>query len=106
MNGHRALLKTPASAILAVNGKFLGAALTGFTAWATWPSSAEWWQAAIISVIMGLASVGLFVGALVLIVRIYSREREIARLLSQGRSLRPADLAGTDALRKAGMIDG
>lgn len=105
MNEYRSLLRPPASAVLAVNGRFLAAALMGFIAWASWPTSPQWWPMAILSAMMGVAAIQSLIQAAVLIFRIYSREREIAAMLSQGRAQRQAHLANANTLRQARMTD-
>lgn len=105
MNEYRSLLRPPLSAVLSINGKFLLAALTGFLAWACWPSSAQWWPFAIFSLVLGITAVGALIQALVLIFKIHSREREIAAMLRRGRPQHGADLVRGRALRRARMTD-
>ena len=105
MHEHRSLLRPPVAAVLGVNGRFLAAALMGFMAWVSWPSSLQWWPLAIISAVIGIAAIRSLIQALVLIFQIYSREREIAAMLAHGRAQRQAHLANANTLRKARMTD-
>ena len=101
----RRLARIPWSAVLALNGQFLGSVATGVLGWNIWPTRPEWWAMGVLACVMGLASVTLFVRAIATMVRIHARQREIASLLARGQALRPAELAGGDALRRAGMTD-
>lgn len=96
---------TPIRAILSVNRQFLAAFFLGFIAWLSWPTSAEWWPFAILSVITAAAAVGYTIGAVVLMVRIHARDRQIAAMLAKGRVAHPAEMIDRDALRRAGMSD-
>lgn len=105
MHPHRMLLKPPLSAVLSINGKFLLAALTGFIAWACWPSSPQGWPLAILGVAMGITSLGALIQACVLIFKVHRREREIAAMLASGRPPQGADIVRGRALRRARMTD-
>ena len=105
MREHRSLLRPPASAVLAVNGRFLAAALTGVIGWFSWPSNPQWWPLAIISGVMGIAAIRFLIQAVILIFKIYSREREIAAMLAHGRAQQQANLANAQTLRQARMTD-
>lgn len=98
--------KTPFGAVMAVNGKFLAAFLAGAVGWLCWPESSEWWQFGLLSAVLWLGAIGKFIEGISAIVKIYVREREIARLMALGRIDRPSELASDDALRRAGMTDG
>jgi hypothetical protein len=97
--------KTPFSSVLAINGHFLLAFLTGGIAWLIWPTSPEWWGLGLMSIILGAASFSSAITALRSMTKIYVREKEIARFTANSRAPDPSDLADTNALRKAGLID-
>ena len=97
--------KTPVSAILAVNGKFLGAFASAALAWLFWPESARNWQAGMLSIFCSALAIAMSINVLITMAKIYAREKQVAALLAQGRSIRSAELAGPDALKQAGMRD-
>lgn len=106
MHEHRSLLKPPLAAVVGVNLRFLLAFGTGFLAWACWPASPGWWQAAVISVVLGMLSLAALLQACGLILKVYRRERELAAMLRRGRPPHGADLVRRRALHKARMTDG
>lgn len=91
--------------ILKINLSFLGACVLSFVAWAIWPSSPEWWGFGLLSIILGGAAVGNIFSALRAMVKLYEREKELARFAATSRAPTPSDLADHEALRNAGMID-
>ena len=97
--------KTPNSSILTVNGHFLQVFLLGASAWWLWPSAPEWWGFGLLSIILGTAAFGKAVAGVSAMVKIYSREKELARLAATSRAPDPSDLADQNALINAGMID-
>lgn len=97
--------KTPFNSVLAVNGHFFLAAMQGITAAWMWPSSWEWWGLGVLSILLGLSALASAISALRAMVKIHVREKEIARLAATSRAPEPSDLAGTDALKQAGMLD-
>jgi hypothetical protein len=99
-------VKTPFAMILGVNGHLLTCVLLSFAAWAIWPSTAEWWQLGLMSVMLAVLAFSKFCTAIRAMTKIYLREREIARHMALGQVDRPSELAGRDALRRAGMTDG
>lgn len=98
-------LKTPISSILGVNGHFLQAFLLGSCAFWLWPSSPEWWGFGLLSITLGLGAFGKTIEALRAMVKIYGREKELARLAATSRAPDPSDLADQSALKNSGMID-
>jgi len=97
--------KTPPASIFTVNGHLLHAFLLGGLAWWLWPSSPEWWGFGLLSIILGAAAFGKSIEALRAMVKIYGREKELARLAATSRAPDPSDLADQNALKDAGMID-
>ena len=97
--------KTPFSSIVAINGHMLLAFLTGGIAWLMWPTSPEWWGLGVMSIILGAASFSSTITALRSMLKVFSREKEIARFTSNSRAPEPSDLADSDALKRAGLID-
>jgi len=98
-------LKTPVSSIAAVNGNFLTAFLLGASAYWLWPSSPEWWGLGLFSIILGVGAFGKTIEALRAMVKVYGREKELARLAASSRAPDPSDLADQSALKDAGMVD-
>ncbi len=105
MHEHRLLLKPPLGTVISINVNLLVAFCTGFLAWACWPSSPGWWQAAVISVVLAMLSLAALIHALGLIIKVRSRERELAAMLHRGRTPHGADFVRHRALRKARMTD-
>ncbi len=95
----------PHSATLAINGKLCASFLFGFTAWAVWPSTAEWWQFGVMSLMCAVMAVAHLIGAIRLMIKAHIRERQIKAFLKQGRVAGSSELATHDALRQAGMTD-
>lgn len=93
------------SGILSVNGYLLQAFLFGVCAWWLWPSSPEWWGFGALSIGLGAASLNKLLMALRAMVKLYGREKELARFAATSRAPAPSDLADHNALKDAGMID-
>ncbi|MDF1803193.1 hypothetical protein [Thalassovita sp.] len=98
-------LKTPVSSIAAVNGHFLTAFLLGASAYWLWPSSPERWGFGLFSILLGFAALGKLIAALRAMIKIYGREKVLARLAATSRVPDPSDLADQNALKNAGMVD-
>ncbi len=98
-------LKTPVDSIAAVNGHFLTAFLLGASAYWLWPSSPEWWGFGLLAVILGIGAFSKTIEALRAMVKIYGREKELARLAASSRAPDPSVLADQSALKDAGMVD-
>ena len=97
--------KTPFRSVLAINGHLLLAFLAGGIAWLIWPTSPEWWGLGLMSMVLGAVSFISTVTAVRSMAKIYYREKEIARFTANSRAPDPSDLADTNALKKAGLID-
>lgn len=98
-------LKTSVSSIAAVNGHFLTACLLGASAYWLWPSSPEWWGFGLLAVILGIGAFSKTIEALRAMIKIYGREKELARVAATSRAPDPSDLADQSALKDAGMVD-
>lgn len=89
-----------------INGKLLAAAtLTGIGAW-LYPSSIQDWGWGFLAIMLWLSSFGLVIEVIRLAVKIYLRDRALAKFTSQGQQPKSAELASSDALQNAGMTDG
>lgn len=88
-----------------INSKFLFAALCIFIAYISWPTDAKYWGYGFISICMGLASIGLIIDAIKMMVKLYQRKKIIAEYMAQGKKPKSSKMASEDALRKAGMFD-
>ncbi len=97
-------LKTPDSSIASVNGHFLVVFLLGASAYWLWPSSPEWWGFGLFSIILGFAALGKMIAAYRAMIKIYGREKELARLAATSRAPDPSDLAYQNALKNAGIM--
>lgn len=96
---------TPISAIIKVNGHLFLGAVQGAAAFWLWPSSLEWLGLGVLSILFGLSAFASVIAALRAMLKVYAREKEIARLAAASRAPEPSDLAGADALKKAGMFN-
>ncbi len=98
-------VQSSAGAIVGINLKFLSAALMGYAAWAVWPTTYRWWGFGLLSIILGAAALGSLIGALREIVQLYLRDRALAQFMAQGKTPKSSELASSDALKKAGMVE-
>ena len=98
-------VQSSAGVIFGINIKFLGAALMGFTAYAIWPTSYKWWGFGLLSIMLGAAALGSLIGAFREIIQLYLRDRAIEKFMAQGAAPKSSELASSDALKKAGMVD-
>ena len=97
--------RSSVTAIVGINMHLLLAFACGFTAWAIWPQTPEWWGLGVFSVILG---VGAFVGTIKAIramASLYAKQRVIAEYMAQGGKPKSSAMASTDKMRQAGMID-
>jgi hypothetical protein len=93
------------AAIFHVNLQLLGATACGFTAWAIWPSTPEWWGLGLLSIILSFAALAGIANAAKAMAGLYHRERVIADYMAQGGAPKSARLVTTEQLRQAGMVD-
>jgi len=94
------------TAKLRINGMLLMACLCGFISWFSWPTSIEWWGFGFLSIVMGLNAGILTIKAIGEMITLYSRDKTIAALMAQGAEAKADNLAGDDALKSKGMVDG
>lgn len=98
-------IASPAGAVLRINVLLLGAVLLAAIAWAIWPSSPEWWGFGLLSIILGLAAFGTLIDAVRAMVKLYERQKIVARMEATARPAEQTEFADHDALKQAGMID-
>ncbi len=92
-------------AVVAINGNLLGAVLGGFTAWAVWPSSAEWWGMGALSIGAGMFGFTCLMKAIGAIFSLHAKRRAIAAYMAKGGKPKSSTLATIGNLEDAGMID-
>ena len=97
--------KTPIGAMLKVNSHFLMAFLFAGGSWLIWPTSLKWWGLGLMSILLGAGAVTYLIAAFRDMVKLYIRERELARFSATARAPAPSDLADQKALKNAGMFD-
>lgn len=90
---------------VAINANFFCAAGFALTAWMIWPDSAAWWGLGLISVLLGLASLGCGKTAITMMIRRYEYERAVAVFETQGAGPKSSHTATHERMRRAGMID-
>jgi hypothetical protein len=59
----------------------------------------------VLSILLSLSALASAIAAIRDMVKLYIREREIARFAATARTPDPSDLADQDALKNAGMFD-
>lgn len=92
--------------IIGINGSLLMAAFLTATAWFIWPSEPEYWGFGFLSIICAAAGLAKLIAAIKEMVRLYLRDRALAKFMAKGAEPQSSELASPDALRKAGMTDG
>lgn len=95
-----------AKAVLSINFRLLTACIAGFVAWALWPSTIEWWQFGLISIVCWCATAGALLIAFKEMLALHRKERVFTAFKAQGEAPKSAKLTSVEDLRKAGMIDG
>lgn len=99
------MFKTPFSSTLAINGHLFLSAAQGITSASIWPMSSEAWGLGLLSILLGLSALANLIAAARKMMKVYAREKEIARLATSSRLPEPSDLAGFDAMKNAGMFN-
>lgn len=99
------MFKTPFSSTLAINGHLFLAAMQGLTAVSIWPMSSEAWGLGLLGILLGLSALANLIAALRKMMKVYAREKEVARLAATSRAPEPSDFASHETLKAAGMID-
>lgn len=93
------------AAVIQINVLGLMAFVFTAAAWAIWPTAPEWWGLGVLSAVLALAAVQMTVRALGLLLRIWEQERAVAVFERHGREAKSSQMASSDRLRQAGMID-
>jgi hypothetical protein len=96
--------KSSFGTVFRINMNLLGAFSYALIAWAIWPDSAKWWGFGLLSIALALAAPALLIRAIILMAKLYSRDKAIAAFEAANRIADPSELASDEALRKAGMI--
>lgn len=91
--------------ILRINGRLLGAALTGFGAYVLFPVAEDDWNFWLVVILLALVAVKLTGQAVTDGVKLYTRDRAIERYMRKARKPRSAKLADDDDLRRGGLIE-
>jgi len=91
-------------AVVAINLQLLSAFGFAVTAWAIWPTTAEWWGLGVMSVLFGLGALHGLVGALRSMAALHAKDRALHDYLARGGPPKQARFASDELLRKKGMI--
>lgn len=91
--------------IVRINGRLLLATGTGIGAWALWPIMLGDWNFGLIVLMLILVTLKMAFEAFGDAIKLYSRDRAVARFLDSARPAKSARLADDADLRRAGMID-
>lgn len=92
------------AAILLINGRLLGAALTTFGAWIAYPFALQDWTFWLVVLLFGATAIALVARAILEAVKLFLRDRAITRYTRHARTASSARLAEEEELRRAGMI--
>lgn len=91
--------------ILHINARFIGAGMALFYAWLCWQwTSPEWWGFGLVAVLTGLGGAIGMIGAIVEVVAIVLRNREVDAFRKEGGKARADRMAGEQDLKDRGMI--
>mgnify|MGYP001081419146 CR=1 FL=1 len=90
-------------AIFRINAALFGAFGFAFAAWVLWPDSFKWWGFGLLSIMFGMAAPACLIHAGILIFQLYERDKELAEFEQAYKDATPSELAGDEALRKAGV---
>lgn len=94
-------------AVVGINMKLLSCAVLSWAAWSLWPANwIEDWQYGLIAIVVGHGAVISVIAAVKAMARLYMRDKAIAAFEAQGARPKSAQLASSDALHAAGMLDG
>ena len=97
------LLRNRTGSVVKINKDFLMATLFGWLTWRLWNWDTDFYGAALLAIMFGIVAFGSVLGAVIQIGKLYEREKAIAAYVSQGVKPKTSELAGGDALDKAGM---
>ncbi|MEM8497845.1 MAG: hypothetical protein AAF542_07455 [Pseudomonadota bacterium] len=95
--------------IIRINWGLLQSFSFGFLAWVIWPDKllsyelTQGWGWAFLGIVCILVSLASFVGSVQAMVRLYNRDKALARFMEQGSGPKSSGLASGDALDRAGM---
>lgn len=89
--------------VIAINGKFLGAALFGWPSWLLWPTSIDWWGFAPLAMICMMAAAASLVGAFKAMAALYERDKTLAEFEAMGGKPKSSGTVDHDDLTGHGM---
>lgn len=92
--------------IIVINAKLAYAVFLVLVAWVIWPSSPEWWGFGFLAIIIMASAVVLAGKALIQAGQLILRDGKTRAYQRLGADPKTSDLASTDDLRRAGMLDG
>jgi hypothetical protein len=95
--------KSAYSTVFQINMALLGASCFSAASWAFWPDSLQWWGMGVFSIMCGMAAPAMLIRAIILMFKLYLRDKELADFEAEIPMPEPAKFAGDDAMRKAGM---
>jgi hypothetical protein len=88
----------------AINVNLLAATGCGFSAWAVWPSSVEWWGFGVVSILLGGAAIAAAVKAGSAMIALRAKDRAVADYLAQGARQKSARLVSDRELEEKGLL--
>lgn len=92
-------------AIIGINMQLLFATGFGVAAYTSWPSDPHWWGFGVVSVLFGMGSAGCVINALREMNALYRKNKALAEYMAQGGTPKTAQLASTERLEQAGMLE-
>ena len=91
--------------IISINGNILMAIVYFYLADWLWPTDPRNWGYGVIAIMVWLGCFVFIIKAISKIIALYRKDKMLARFATQVRPQKDAEIASTDTLKKAGMID-
>lgn len=96
--------KSSRSTVFKINMYLLGAFSYAVGAWLIWPDSLKWWGFGLMSIMLGITAPAMLIKAIMMMSKLYDRDKEFADFEEANRAAEPSELASVDDLKRAGMI--
>ena len=97
--------KSSRCTVFKINMYLLGAFSYAVGAWLIWPDSLKWWGFGLMSIALGIAAPAMLIKAIMMMFKLYARDKEFAEFEDENSVAEPSELASVEDLKKAGMIE-
>lgn len=91
--------------IIEINFKLALCAAFGAAAYFSWPTHPQWWQAGILSIIMGCTSFAMLIDALRAMIKKREFDSAVKAYEKQADQPKSAELASNDVMENAGVFN-